>query len=405
MAESVLLARQPIYNQSLEVSAYELLFRQSNAFDHAEFQCGDKATSHVLLNAFGEAGLDTICGEHPAYINFTRNLIMDLPPFDPKHYVIEILEDIDVDNDLIDALNHAKSMGAKLALDDFILNNNSAPLLHLVDIVKIDVLALSQKQIQRFAEVFVPRGMVLLAEKVETFEMYQFCRDLGFQLFQGYFLSRPQLVEGKALSDNKMVVMRMLSELQDPDISVDQLTRTISQDPQMSYKLLKLVNSAAFASVNACTSLQQAITRIGMAHMKRWASLVALGTLEDKPHALIQTCLERAGFCEKLGEQMGQFTPSDYYTVGLFSLLDAFLDRPILEVLKSLRIPTEMEHAILNKNGALGLALNTCVRLQEGRLDDIDLKELEPYGLNMDSLNEIYKQALVNADTQSKELE
>ncbi|EAT13347.1 HDOD domain-containing protein [Bermanella marisrubri] len=405
MAENVLLARQPIYNQALEVSAYELLFRQPKALDHAEFECGDKATSHVLLNAFGEAGLDTICGDHPAYINFTRNLIMDLPPFDPKHYVIEILEDIEVDNKLIDALKHAKSMGAKLALDDFILNNNSAPLLHLVDIVKIDVLALSQKQIQRFAEIFVPRGLVLLAEKVETYEMYQFCRNLGFQLFQGYFLSRPQLVEGKTLSDNKLVVMRMLAELQDPEIDVTQLTKTISQDPQMSYKLLRLVNSAAFASVAACTSIQQAITRIGMTHMKRWASLVALGTLDDKPHALIQSCLERAVFCEKIGQRIGQFSPSDFYTIGLFSLLDAFLDRPILEVLKSLRIPQEMEKAILNKNGPLGLALNTCIRIQEGRLNDINSLELEQYGLNVDELSEIYKVALIEADSQSKELE
>ncbi|MGK0445830.1 MAG: EAL and modified HD-GYP domain-containing signal transduction protein, partial [Bermanella sp.] len=172
----VLLARQPIYNTQLEIAAYELLFRSHTHSEGADFVCGDKATSQVLLNAFGEAGLETVCGKHPAFINFTKNLILELPPFDPEQYVIEILEDIEVDAKLIDALTHAKAKGARLALDDFILDHNSAPLLHLVDIVKIDVLALTLPQIERFAKVFIPRKLTLLAEKVETHEMYEFCK-------------------------------------------------------------------------------------------------------------------------------------------------------------------------------------------------------------------------------------
>ena len=116
------------------------------------------------------------------------------PPFDPNQYVIEILEDIEVDEDSIEALKEAKAAGAKLALDDFILDTNSAPLLTMVDIVKVDVLALTKLQIERFAKVFLPRRLKLLAEKVETHEMYQYCKDLGYELFQGYFLSRPQIV-------------------------------------------------------------------------------------------------------------------------------------------------------------------------------------------------------------------
>ena len=122
-----LLARQPIYNRALAINAYELLFRASSLSSGAQFTCGDKATGQILLNVFGEAGLESVCGKHPAFINFTKNLILNLPPFDPKYYVIEILEDIEIDDQLIQAVIKAKEQGSKLALDDFILDHNSAP--------------------------------------------------------------------------------------------------------------------------------------------------------------------------------------------------------------------------------------------------------------------------------------
>lgn len=400
----VLLARQPIYNTDLEISAYELLFRSHSHSEGADFSCGDKATSQVLLNAFGEAGLNVICGNHPAYINFTKNLILELPPFDPDHYVIEILEDIEVDDHLINALSTAKSLGARLALDDFILDHNSAPLLHLVDIVKIDVLALTKSQIERFAKVFIPRKLTLLAEKVETYEMYIFCKELGFELFQGYFLSKPQNIEGHVVPDNKVVVLKLLKDIQNPDISVIELTDTLSQDPQMGYKLLKLVNSAAFARVQKCTSLQQAITLLGFNHIRSWVTLIALGNLEDKPLALRQTSLERAIICQKLGEKIGQFSIYDYYTVGLFSLLDAFIDRPILEIVKSLNLPDAMVKALINYQGALGLALHTAKCFQEARLDDLQEETLSQYGLELDIMNELYKQSLFESDQQVESL-
>jgi EAL and modified HD-GYP domain-containing signal transduction protein len=402
--EHVLLARQPIYNRSLEIAAYELLFRGRIGATDAQFTCGDKATSQVLLNAFGEAGLESICGKHPAFINFTKNLILERPTFDPKQYVIEILEDIEVDDHLIKALQTAREEGSKLALDDFILDKNSAPLLALVDIVKIDVLALTKKQIERFAKVFKPRHLILLAEKVETHEMYEFCKGLGFDLFQGYFLSKPQIVAGRSMSDNKLLVLKLVKDLQDPKVSIESMTDTLSNDPQMSYKLLRLVNSAAFATVGKCSSLQQAITLLGLNHIRSWATLLALGNLEDKPTALRQTSLERAILCAKLGEKIGQHPVHEYYTVGLFSLLDAFLDRPILEIIKSLQLPENMETAILSSTSVLGLTLHTAKCFQEGRLGDIKVDHLSGYNLTLDVMDTLYKESLVLADEQIKDI-
>jgi EAL and modified HD-GYP domain-containing signal transduction protein len=399
-----LLARQPIYNRKLEIAAYELLFRGNTSSQNAQFTCGDKATSQVLLNAFGEAGLESICGKHPAYINFTKNLILERPPFDPDQYVIEILENIEVDDQLIKAIQAAKKAGSKLALDDFILDKNSVQLLSLVDIIKIDVLALNAVQIERFVKVFKPRKITLLAEKVESREMYEFCKSLGFELFQGYFLCRPQIVQGRSMPDDKRLVLKLVKDLTEPDICTRAMTNTLSQDPQMSFKLLKLVNSSAFARIEKCTSLQQAITRLGLSNIRSWATLLALGNLEDKTIALRQTCLERAILCAKLGEQVGNHTVHEFYTVGLFSLLDAFLDRPILEIIKSIHLPEKMETAILSNNNELGLTLHTSRCFQEGRLGDLRIKKLQQYGLSLDLVDTLYKEALILADEQIKEL-
>jgi EAL and modified HD-GYP domain-containing signal transduction protein len=398
-----LLARQPIYNRSLEIEAYELLFRGNLSDQDAQFTCGDKASSQVLLNAFGEAGLESICGKHPAYINFTKNLILNRPPFDPKQYVIEILEDIEVDDELISAIQMARQEGSKLALDDFILDRNNVPLLALVDIVKIDVLSLTKTQIERFANAFKPRDLTLLAEKIETHEMYEFCKDLGFELFQGYFLSKPKIIEGRSMSDNKLLVLKFVKDLQDPEVTIKTMTDTLSKDPQMAYKLLKLVNSSAFARVEKCSSLEQAAARLGLSHIRGWATLLALGNLEDKPTALIQTSLERAIFCSKLGEKIGLHPTHEYYTVGLFSLLDAFLDRPLLEIIQSLQLPKEIENSIVSCTSALGVTLHTARCLQEGRLGDIDIKRLKSYNLSLDVMNILYKESLTLADEQIKD--
>lgn len=402
--QHVLLARQPIYNKKLEIHAYELLFRSNLMADSANFTCGDKATSQVLLNAFGEVGLSKICGNHKAYINFTKNLILELPPFDPSQFVIEILEDIEVDQTLIDALSAAKKRGSSLALDDFILNHNSAPLLHMVDVVKIDVLAMSRQHIERFAKAFIPRNIILLAEKIETHEMFEFCKDLGFELFQGYFLSKPQNIEGQSIPENKVIVLKLLKDVQDQNISASDLAETINQDPQISYKLLKLVNSAAFTRMQTCTSLQQAITLLGLKQLRSWVTLIALGNLEDKPAALHQASLERAVICQRLGEKIGGDSVFDYYTVGLFSLLDAYFDRPLLGIIKGLNLPETMIKAILNEQGGLGLALHSAKCFQKGKLDELKTIKLEQYNLSIEEINQLYKECIMESDAQSNDL-
>ena len=188
--QKVIMARQPIYDINVNVVAYELLFRDCLA-NEAVIADGDSATSELLVNLYTHFDIDEVVGGKKAYINFTKKLIEDLPPFDKEGFVIEVLEDVVIDDDLVANLKKLSEAGYTIALDDFVHDELSNRVLPWVNIVKIDVLQLSDTELEEHVELLREYDVTLLAEKVETHEMYQRCSDLGFELFQGYFLCRP----------------------------------------------------------------------------------------------------------------------------------------------------------------------------------------------------------------------
>jgi EAL and modified HD-GYP domain-containing signal transduction protein len=387
--ETPLLARQPIFDQKLSIWGYELLFR--SASDSLSDIGGDKATSEVLLNTFGEAGLKGVVGDHVALINFTRKLLLNLPPFDQNRYIIEVLENVEVDEDIITALMQAKKKGYKIALDDFILTHNTASLLHLTNIIKVDVLSSTREEIERYAHSFIPQKIELLAEKVETFEMFKFCKKLGFRYFQGYFLSKPEIISGKKIPDNKMVILKLLKELQMPSANPQKLSEIIAQDPQLSFKLLKIVNSAAFARVSKVNSLLQAVTVLGLNNIRSWASLIAMGTMEDKPEAIRLNAMVRAAMCEKLADWIQPDEKHSFFTAGLFANLDALFDQPLEELIKMLELPKNIATGIIAHKGPVGLALDIAMAFEQGDFDSMPEQLLTKHGLGPNELNEAYQ--------------
>ena len=191
MQEPVLMAHQPIFDNEVGVVAYELLFRQSEN-NEARVTDGDSATSELLINAFTHFNIDDVVGNKRAYVNFTRKLLNEPIPFDKRRFVIEVLEDVVIDSELVACVRRLVDEGYTIALDDFIMQPGTEALLELADIVKIDVLEYTDEELGECVRRLAPYNLTLLAEKVETHEMYDRCRKLGFELFQGYFLSRPQ---------------------------------------------------------------------------------------------------------------------------------------------------------------------------------------------------------------------
>ena len=366
------LARQPIYDRKLEVFGYELLFRSGES-GHADFADADQATSQVILNAFMEIGLEQIVGNRIAFINLTRAFIMGhYPlPFPPAQGCLEILEDIKVDAELVEAVRHLSAQGYTIALDDFVYDETLRPLVKLADIIKIDVLVLDRAELKRHVTLLRKFGAKLLAEKVETQEDYAFCRDLGFDYFQGYFFCKPKIISGVRMPANRLVALRLLAGLQNPDIRVDELEALVSQDVTMSYKLLRCINSAFYSLPHKVESIRQAIIILGSQWLKTWVSLMVLANIDDKPRELMITAMVRAKMCELLATAAGQKGAERFFITGLFSVLDAMMDRPLDELLKTLPLSDDISAALLQHQGPLGPTLQCVLAYDRGDWDEV----------------------------------
>ncbi|MFC1748679.1 EAL and HDOD domain-containing protein [Pseudomonadota bacterium] len=366
------LARQPIYDTGLKVYAYELLYR-SAVENAAPGGLGDEATYTVLVNALTEIGLDTLVGNHYAFVNFTRAFIVgDSPlPFTGGNVVIEVLEDVKADPDVIDGIIRLKNEGYTIALDDFVYDDSLKRLVEHADIIKVDVTLSDDEQIREQVNTLRQFNVKLLAEKVETQEEYDRYKEMGFDYFQGYFFCRPNIVTRKRVPMSRITLMQLISKINDPQAEVVELEEIISGDVALSYKLFRYINSAFFSLPSKMESLSQVIVYMGLNVVKQWATVLALSNIDDKPSELLVTALVRAKTCEQLAvlEKRGQ--EGTFFIVGMFSLLDALLDIPMEEILQNLQLSDEVNQALLTHEGVYGKILTSVIAYEQGHWDEI----------------------------------
>ena len=395
MSENLpLLARQPIFDGKMKVVAYELLCRDTNE-NRAIFDDPDQASSQVMLRAFTDLSIEDVVGKHRAFINFTRKLLDTNPPFSPKQLVIEVLEDVAVDDGLIERLKALRAEGYTIALDDFELSEQTLPLVELADIIKLDVLSLSEGQLQETVSFLKQYDLTLLAEKVETYEMLEHCKALGFELFQGYFLSRPKLITGRKVTENRQAILQLLAQLNDTNTEVEEIEQLIARDPVLSYKLLRLINSAAFNLVTQIDSLRQAITLLGLLQIRSWVTLLAMSNIEGKPQELANISMTRARFCQLLGQTLtGSRRADSHFTVGLLSLLDAFMDTPMDELLAKISLNQDLVTALLTLEGPEGKALKIAMTYERGDWDNIDWDYLSAHKVDASDIAKMYTDSL-----------
>jgi EAL and modified HD-GYP domain-containing signal transduction protein len=362
----MLVARQPIFDRQLRVASYELLFRDDGA-DRAVIDDEDAATSQVLLGAFTEIGLKELVGERQAYLNVSSRFVIEgyALPLPKGQIVLELLERAAVTGELLDAIGGLRRDGYTIALDDFVLTEDTRSLLDLADVVKVDVLATPRTDLPEVLRCLRPSGAQLLAEKVETHEDFEFCHELGFDLFQGYFLCKPKIVRGRGISANRLSTLRLVGRLNEPWVEVGELEDLIAHDVGLSYRLLRYINSAFFGLRREITSVRQAVVLLGLDNIRRWATLLALASVEDKPVELLVTALTRARLCELLAPGF-RADPGSLFTIGLFSVVDAIMDTPMGEVLESLPFAEDVRAALLRLEGPMGEALACALACERG---------------------------------------
>ncbi|WP_428623019.1 EAL and HDOD domain-containing protein [Sedimenticola sp.] len=396
IANNIFVGRQPIFDRKQEVVAYELLYRAGNDNNFAEFPDGDRATTEVIINSVLDIGLDSIVGSHPAYFNLTGSFIRgDHPlPLDNRQVVLEILEDIEPDENVVEGMRKLAENQFIIALDDFVYSDKFIPLLEIAHIVKLEVMGKSEAELSEKISQLKPFEVKLLAEKVETHEEFEMCKALGFEYFQGYFLCKPHIIEGRSMPANRLVVLSLLAKLQDPNADIEELEQLIVQDVSLTYRLLRFINSAAFALGKEVESVHRALILIGTNTIKKWVNLLLLARIDDKPRELMRTALIRGRMCELLADLHGHSRDRDhYFTCGLFSVLDALMDRPMNELLAELPLNSEVKEALLENKGEAGKVLTEVLDYEKGAW-----QELLESGISVRDFRDCYLQAVLWAD-------
>ncbi len=371
-----LLGRQPILDRSQNTVAYELLFRAGRR-EGADVQDDRMATSSVIALACNELGIDAVLGDCRGFINFDAELLMsevvELLP--PDRTVVELLETIDINQDIVDRCEALSAAGFRFALDDIVqLGAAQESLLHLIEVVKVDIPATPPEDVPGLVAIARRAGVKLLAEKVDSLEQANWCRDLGFDLFQGYYFARPVILEGRRADPSKRVLMYLLQQaLTDADPAA--IEATFKQSPELSYKLMRLVNSVGMGLKRKIQSLSHALVVLGAKQLQRWLQvlLFAHHSTGDFPSPLLTMAVTRGKLMELLSERES-FDP-DYrdraFMTGILSLVDTLLGTPMREVVAQLNLADDVREALLARSGRLGGLLKIVEALEQNDHDAV----------------------------------
>jgi c-di-GMP-related signal transduction protein len=375
------LGRQPIIDLIGDTVAYELLFRSGTA-NAAHVTDDNLATASVIHFAFNELGIASVLGDARAFINFDTALLMsdvvELLP--PDRTVIELLERVRITPEVVERCRELRERGFSFALDDVVqIDAAHAPVLPLIDIIKIDVLAIATADLPALVATARSAGnMQLLAEKVDTRARADECRALGFDLFQGYFFARPVMMQGRRAEPSKRVIMRLLEQSLDERTDAAEIELTFKQAPELSYKLMRVVNSVGTGLRSPIQSLAHALKILGRRQLQRWLQLLlfAHDSSDRFPTPLLQLAAARGKLMELLaGRHSGDRRLQDRaFMTGILSLLDALLETPMSELIEHLQFPDDVREALLGRSGPLGHLLQVVEALE--RTDDAAVSAL-----------------------------
>ncbi|CAM3280149.1 HDOD domain-containing protein [Filibacter tadaridae] len=353
---NVFVGRQPILDVNEKIFGYELLYRNSekNFFPTID---PNQATIGLLVNTFLSIGIDNVVGNCVSFINFTGELLaQDLfSSLNPDQVIVEILEDVEITPSLISKLYKLKNDGFKLALDDFILQEQyqiHTNLFNLIDYIKVDFLhttLIERHKIENFAKKHP--HIAMLAEKIETKEEFLAAKKSGYTLFQGYFFSKPEIIKRSGIPSNANLHLHIINQITKDTPNIGNIADLIMHDVSLSYKMLRFINTLAFGVPKQINSIKQAIVIIGLRETKKWMYVLALqeigtGTTKNNVKALIEYSLTRAKMCELLAKKAGKKNADEYFLAGMFSLIDVIMNQNWEDILTHLPLSNGVAHTL-----------------------------------------------------------
>lgn len=368
------LARQPILDVRENIFGYELLFRDGPT-GFLTAMNSDRA-SMTTMDSSLLLGATSLTGGKRAFINCTRELLVGglVTLLPPDLSVLEVLEDVEPDKEVLQACRRLRALGYTLAMDDFLARDLGSPLLELVKLIKVDLRATTRIEQREIATLLGRRGLTLLAEKVETREDFDFVASNGYRYFQGYFFCRPVTLATRDIPATQQNHLRLLQSAHDPTIDIKTLERIIRPEVALCYRLLRYLNSAAFG-LYPVRSIQHALNLLGEREIRKWIAMVTTAMLaQNKPPELVRMAMVRGNFCESFAPEE---TREDHFLAGLFSLLEAMLDRPMDRIVADLPISADCRRALLGEKNPISDLLRLCGECEHGDFAQIISRNTE----------------------------
>lgn len=357
MKENYCIALQPICDREMNHIADELLYRSSALTNAVNVSDDMLATARVTNIAFYEFGLERLVGNRKLFVNTPRDWLLNpnlLPPH-PQQVVIEVLENVEAESQIVDALKIIRKKGYEIALDDFVFSSKNRALLNLATIVKIDQWqSITPEEVLFYKQ----KGLKLLAEKVEEIEDFEFLLGIGFDYFQGYFYAKPEMHRGtnRIRSSNQKAQIEILNELQKEYANFNKLDKLIKQDPHLAFIILRQTNSAFYARVNRAYSIIEAINTLGLKQIQTIVLTVMLANNGAASRLILPQILTRAAMCEQLAGRY-HIDPDFAFTSGLLSQMDQLLGIPLKQLLREVGLDEQRITNIIEQKGSVGKLL------------------------------------------------
>ena len=390
MQDQVFIGRQPIVDQQQKIIGYELLFRRDSAATNAAFNDNMLATSKVLVNTLSNMGATWLLGDKLAFINASTSVLMNdfLELLPVNRAVLEILESTRPTPELLARCRDLRTLGYRLALDDFELTPESAPLLEVANFVKLDIQQLNGAgKLEANVSILAKYPVKLIAEKVETRQEHNLCEKLGFSYYQGYYFAHPVTLSAKVINPAYAIVLELLNKVR-KNAEIRDIEVSFKRDVALSFKLLRYINSVGFGLSCEIQSIRHALAILGYQQLYRWLTLLLVTAGEGStPPALMKTAVTRGRLTELLAQDMLESADRDnLFIVGVFSLLDAMLEMPMDQILDNLFLPEQISDALLHRQGIYGPFLELTEACEEGELNRIEMLasslQLEPQKVN-----------------------
>lgn len=400
----IFLGRQPILNREEQLLAYELLFREGPITDGQEVSIVDpsQATATVIANAFTELSASETLGPYRGFINVDEHFLFSelIEALPQQVVVIELLETVPASTAVLRRCRELRDLGFCLAIDDVIrFDESRRPLLELAEIIKIDILNTEPDHLAPLVEQLRPFGKKLLAEKVESAEQVRLCRQLGFELFQGYFFAKPAIIVGKKLNPSQITLLSLLSlVLQDADTA--EIENAFKIEPGLTVSLLRLTNSVSNGLTTRITSLRHAITLLGRRQLQRWLQLLIYTNTKDNgqgDNPLLPLAATRGRLMELLSDYLPATSPDfaeQAFMVGIMSLMPALLGVPMQDILSQIPVTARVKEALIERNGRHGQLLELALLTEENEPEKLAAVLTRQPGINAEVLGDCLEQAL-----------